>query len=257
MNYVSMAPLVCLGLCAASGVARAGGSLSAYVVDQSDVLYSLDLTSGATSMIGQIDEPYIYDLMLSDSGRLFAQHDASPGFIEIDTGTGLVSGGASPDSFFDGDFLGEQLIGGWQSNIFNVNTSTGVTSDYLVVTYPGTFDRFSSMTIVDAGLAYAIVGDGFGQSPDLLVSLDFMTGVMTEIDSITHGRRIAGMEFVDGRLIALDRDGLIFDVSVDDGSFSQIADVGFAVDAFAAVPSPGTLGLLAFAGVLSSQRRRD
>ena len=127
MNYFSTARFMCLGFCTAmSGVTQAGqaqsGSITAYVVDQSDVLYSLDLANGTTSMIGQIDEPFVYELMLSDSGHLFAQHDANPGLIELNTATGLVVGGATPDSFFNGDFLVDQMIGAWQSNIFSVNT---------------------------------------------------------------------------------------------------------------------------------------
>jgi hypothetical protein len=176
--------------------------------------------------------------------------------IEVNTANGSVVGGTAPDSFFDGDFLGEQMIGAWQSNILSVNTSNGITSNLLSVTYPDTFNRFTNFTIVDAGLAYATVGDGFGSTDDLLVSVDLTSGAMTEINAITYGRRLAGLEFVGGRLIAADRDGLIFDVSLQDASLSQIADVGFRIDAFAAVPSPGPLGLLACTGVFGVYRRR-
>ncbi len=254
MNYLTKAPLWCLAFCGLVGTAQAGGTNVAYVVDRDDVLYSLDLTSGATGLIGQIDEPYVYHLLLSDSGRLYGQHDADPGFIEIDTGSGMVVGGVDPDTFFDGDFLGEQLIGARQTNIFNIDTVTGVSSDYLGVTFPGDYLQFTAFTIVDSEQAYALIDNGQFLAPDLLVSVDLATGNLTEIGLLDHGTFMAGLEYVNGQLIAVDRDGLILDVSVEDGSYSQIADIGFDVDGFAAIPAPGSIAALGFAGVFGRRR---
>lgn len=240
------------------GTTTAVAGITAYVVDAQDGLHALNLATAETNFIATIDREFVFDLALSDSGRMFAQRDAVPGFFEIDPLTGQGSGDIGLDNFVRSiGFMGDRVIGqdGNSLRFVEVNTATGQLNPISPISTSFLADEIA---VVSSELLFATdrvfaPGSGFSES---LYSIDLTGGGATEIGALDIVDNTRGIQYVNGTLYAVSNTGSLYSIDTATAASTLIGNVGFSVDAFAAVPAPGGVACIGLAGLVAVRRRR-
>jgi hypothetical protein len=262
LNLKSLA--VALAICAA-GASVCRADILGYGVDTNDDLYSINLTSGAISLIGNT-QVFLEGLAVSSGGQLFGT-DSGGGLYSLNSTTGAASfiGNAGLGNIEGLDFNGATLVGTDFNNptsFYALDTTTGAPT--LLSTTSPSQGPARGMTIADSGHALILSDSPAFQS---LISTDLGTGSSTNNGAVSSGAGIFGLDFgSDGNLYGLGGDGAIYQIDAATGGTTLLGNTGgqfwldLAIPAgAAAVPEPGTYALLvglAVPGVLLYRRRR-
>lgn len=157
----------------------------AFVVDtKADNLLSIDLGTGATSLIGAIGFGDVEALSFQPgTGVLFGLDDSSDQLITIDTTTGAGTAvGSLGNSFSDAALAfagsGSSLFGGsdlGDNGVYSIDPNTGAAT-FLSDTGNDPF----AMAFLN-GVMYGVSDDG---GPDNLTTIDLVTGVSMEVGDL-------------------------------------------------------------------------
>lgn len=248
--------LIAVGILSLASTNAAAG-ITAYVVDAQDGLHTLDLATAQTEFIATIDREFVFDLALSDSGRLFAQRDAGVGFFKIDPTTGQGSGDLDlVDSVGSIGFMGDRLIGQDFDTLSFVEIDTSTGQSNTINPFVASFN-VQEMAVMSSNMLFAterVFMTGVGTTESLhLIDLDI--GDSSVIGELDIDDVVSGIQYVNGTLYAVSNTGLLYSIDTATAASTLIGDIGFSVDAFTAVPSPGGIACIGLAGMITVRRR--
>jgi hypothetical protein len=220
-----------IALLSLSPAARAANGL--YGCDGRGEYFSLDLSTGAGTRVGQlmpIAQEIEYDMA---SGRAFAQIDGSFNGFEFDPRSGEMIGGVIADSaLFTGlEYVGGVLYGAAShsicgaSELRTLNPWTGVST---LVGATGLGPIAGLAYDATTATLYGITDGATGCSPNNsnLVRIDVSTGVATDVGMV--GFQAASLAFgPDGLLYAGDRTGWLFRIDPATGVSTTLGPSGF------------------------------
>jgi outer membrane protein assembly factor BamB len=236
-------------------VGNAFGAPFGYGISQSKSLYSIDLATGSSSLIGDTGIDYLVEgVAIDDEGNLFAT-DENGYLYTLDSSNGLASiiGDTGRDNIEGLDLFGNTLYGiefdhvPSVQQVFSIDTTTGSTTSLVTV------DRndillTSSMTIMDSDTA--LFSGTLTAGTSYLFSVDLSSGETALVGDL--GEFVGGLDFADdGNLYGLGNSGRILRIDPTNGEATYIASttpynlwLGLATYDVTPVPEPATLFLL-------------
>ena len=246
----------CILTCFASLPSMAQAQL-AYGVDI-DNLYTVNLSTATSSLIGQTGAPLMEGLALSSSGQLFGT-DGNGYLYSLSktTGTATLIGITGRGNIEGLGFVGSQLLGIDFNNIptiFSINTATALTTN--VVTLNNPIGRVRAMTILDSTHVLVLGDNPVYQD---LSNVDLTSGNVTVIGQVPGKNSYAIGFGADGILYSLDREGNEYRINQANASGTLIGNTGGQLwldiaslpNGASAVPEPGSIALLAGFGISS------
>ncbi len=244
---------VCTGTAAAAplvGVAPFGGF-------GSQALYSIDPTTGTSTLIGDTGLAEINGLAWDGSTLYAFTTDADLYAVDLTTGAAALVG--SNDAIVP---EGGMTFGAGTAYTVDVDELTTVDLATGGLSFVGSLGPAANDV---SGLAYAdgeapvIYGYSLnGDLEDTLVAIDPTTGVATTIGGTgLDATNVGGLD-VDpmGGALYLTDGGSLFTVDTGTGATTLVGDLGLAgFSGIAFVPAPGSVALLCGAGLLARRRR--
>jgi len=221
-----------------------------FAVDPGGNLYSVDLTTATSTLIGYTGiGPFgqtVEGLAISPGGTLYATDDSGMLF-SIDSTT-AASTFVGPTGLGDVEglrFDGSTLLATDVSNptsVYSLNTSTAAPT--LITTYAE--GRTRGIAVESPTTIVASTDDGSGGSD--LTSASLLNGSSTILGALPSFT--GSLAFVNGTLYDLDLSGNEYVINPSNGSGTLVGNAGGAyvdlvgANAVGATPEPGTLGLL-------------
>lgn len=209
----------------ATTLAPAGpGDIFYYVSDASDALYTIDRTTGSTSLIGSLgvtDVEAIANWPSSGNQVLYAANGGTFGTINTTTGAfstisdvdvdGAANGSEGSISLSDidglafdprtGDLWASHRRSGTYDILFKINPSTGKFIedvfgsgvDYITIAGTGVYQDFDDMAVSpDDGTLYGVSNNG---TSDQILSINKTTGAITVVSTLSSVSDIEGLGF--------------------------------------------------------------
>lgn len=230
---------------------------TAYVTDDDDGLYRLDLATLQTEYIGQIGAQHVYDIAALSDGTIAGQHDADPGYFLADSAdAGLLAqadNNASSGFMGDLDELGNRLFA-YRNGVLNeIDPITGERSTLAVRAVP---NSVRSLAMVTDSEAY-IYAHGAGGVREIY-RVDFGSGTADLVwDTVDNSLNFQSIDYANGTLYTMTSDGELSTLDVSTGTFDALGQIAIAsFGSFTITPAPGTAGVLSLAGLLAARRRR-
>lgn len=235
-----------IGLCIAS---QAWAVPVAFGIATDQNLYSIDLSSGAATLIGF--SGYLEGLALSPTGDLYGT-DVEGNLYSVNSlnGSATLIGNTGRGDIEGLDFNGSLLVGSDFSStptVFSINLTNATTADIVTATSAGA-GVVRSMAALDANtmlLAMNNANNGY------LQSLNLTTGALGSIGFLTSEYQSPlGLDFADdGNLYGAWSTGDIYRIDPSDASKTLMGNSGLfwlsmAAYPVPAVPEPSTLMLL-------------
>lgn len=236
-----------IGLCFA---VQARALPLAFGIATDNNLYSIDLGSGAATVIGS--SGFLEGLAVSPTGDLYGT-DTSGNLYNIDSSNGSATliGSTGRGNIEGLDFNGNVLFGATFSSsptIFSIDLTTASATDIVTATSAGA-GVVRAMATLDANTMLLSMNDS---NNGFLQSLDLTTGALSSIGFLTNeSQSPLGLDFAsDGNLYGAWSTGEIFEIDPSDASTTLVGDSGdqfwlaMAAQGVVRVPEPTSFLLL-------------
>jgi hypothetical protein len=225
----------------------------AFAVDTNENLYTVDLATASTTLVGGTGQ-FLEGLAMSPLGVLYGTSDSGNLYtINQITGAATLVGstglGDLEGLVFNGNTLLAVNFTSGPATIYSLNINTAA---------PTALVTEGSSTGLDVAMAVLDANDVLvsGNSNDTLYKVNLTTGGVTTIGTMADANLIAAMSFLsNGNLYALDSAGNAYQVNPNTAALSSIGNTGniFWLDMTTngsgpipvpTIPEPGTLTLL-------------
>jgi len=221
-----------LGLC--TGVllfAASPGALWAapfsYAVNTDDDLFSVDVSTGTKTLVGNTGVVFLQGLALSPGGVLFGT-DSDGNLYRINTTTAAATlvGNTGLGNIEGLDFKGTTLLAtdfNTTPTVYSLDTSTAAPTS--VVTANTATGLLRTMAVLDAN---TILARGDGPPNNTLYSINLSTGAVTTIGTLgVFGDQFAAMDFLsDGLLYGLDTEGSVWRIDPATAGVTLLGNTG-------------------------------
>ncbi|MGI8922742.1 MAG: PEP-CTERM sorting domain-containing protein [Fimbriimonadales bacterium] len=247
--------LALVALAALASASRA--DVFAYATDTASMLYSVNLTTGAKTLIGP-EGAFLESLALSPGGELYGA-DTIGDIYQLDTttGAGTLVGSTGLGNIEGMDFDGGTLLAtdfGSIPNVYTIDVTNGTPT--LVSTFDTETGAVRTFAMKDSATMMARCDL---PGPNSLYSVAFPGGTATHIGAM-GGNIFAAMDYAsDGLLYAMDGDGSIHLVNDATGETTFVSDTGedfWLGMASNPVPEPATFLVLGVGAALLIGRAR-
>lgn len=236
-----------------------------YAVDTSENLYTVDLSTAVTTLIGSTGQ-FLESLAYSAGGQLYGANTVGELFaINKLTGATTLIGdtllGNIEGMHFNGSTLLASNFNSSATTIYSLDTSTAAATA-LVTTTPGEgVTRAMSIEVISPALLLT-------DSPSFqtLQAVDLTTGVTTSRGLVSSASGIYGIDFNGSTLYGLGGDGGLYIINASTGATTLLGNTGgqFWLDFVSAadvaeVPEPSSLVLfgLGALGLIARRRRQQ
>jgi hypothetical protein len=212
-------------------------------------LYSIDFSTGSTTLIGNTGVNLLEGLALAPNGSLFGTNDTGNLYsINPNTAVSTLIGSTGRGNIEGLDFNNNTLLGITfenQPTVFSINTANASTTN--VVTATSATGVVRALTVQDPNNVLIRTEN---PTPETLQSLSLTTGATTVLGTITSRDLVTGLDFAsDGNLYGVDLSGLILRINPNNAATTIVASSGLhfldLTASFTAVPEPGTAAMLA------------
>ena len=220
-----------------------------YGVDNSNDLYSIDLSTATATLIGNTGS-FMEALAVSPSGALFAtDSNGSLYSLNLLTGASTFIGSTGLGNIEGLDFNGTTLLGTNFSNpttVFAINPSNATVTPVATTVPPQGVVRTLAVSGPNTGLLLAD-----SPSSQTLHSIDLTTGATIQMGTVISNAGIYGIDFFNTTLYGLGGEGEVVTIDPVTGATTLVGDTGdqiwlaLAIPAAASASVPETTNTLA------------